>query len=168
MEKIFTEENNIYCVDCTKALWATDEIHDKYSVVSGSLNDVDFLIETEEKIVMLEYKNATIPNAVNSDTFNPSGDKKINNVVKKFYDSLHYLTLIKKEKPKEFIYVLEYPAGDSVSRKMIRNRLKNKLPFRLQESVSSNVKLIDKLEVLSIAEWNRHEEYGAFPIYLKK
>ena len=41
------------------------------------------------------------------------GDLK-KNVVKKFYDSLHYLTLLRKEKPKDFVYVLEYPKGDAL------------------------------------------------------
>lgn len=164
MEKIFTEENNVYCIDCTDALWATDKIHDMYQQTAGSLNDVDFVIETKEKIIMMEYKNASISSAVHPERFQPATDKKINNVVKKFYDSLHYLTLLRKEKPKDFIYVLEYPNGDSVSRKMLRNQLKEKLPFRLQESVSRDVKLIDKVEVLSIDEWNKSEEYGAFPI----
>lgn len=164
MEKIFTEENNVYCVDCTDALWATDKIHDAYQQTAGSLNDVDFVIETEEKIIMMEYKNASISGAVHPERFQPATDKEINNVVKKFYDSLHYLTLLRKEKPKDFIYVLEYPNGDSVSRKMLRNRLKEKLPFQLQESVSKGIKLIDKVEVFSIDEWNQSAEYGAFPI----
>lgn len=166
MEKIFTEENHVYCFDCTKAMWATDEIHDMYSATGGSLNDVDLIFETSEKIIMIEYKNASISNALNPDSFKPAEDKKINNVVKKFYDSLHYLTLLKKEKAKEFVYILEYPLGDSVSRRMIRNRLKDKLPFRLQEKFSHDVKLIHKVEVLSIDEWNKHEEYGLYPICL--
>lgn len=166
MEKIFTEENQVYYFDCTKALWATDELHELYSVVGGSLNDVDLVLETEEKIILLEYKNASIPNAANPDSFKPAEDKKINNLVKKFYDSLHYLTLLKKDKAKDFVYILEYPLGDSASRRMIRNRLKGRLPFQLQELVSDDVKLINKVEVLSIDEWNCHEEYGAFPICL--
>ena len=49
--------------DCTKALWATDEIHQAYSSTEGSLNDVDLVIETEKKIIMMEYKNACISGA---------------------------------------------------------------------------------------------------------
>ena len=85
-------------------------------------------------------------------------------VVRKFYDSLHYLSLQGKTKPKEYVYILEYPNGDSASRKMIRNRLKSKLPFALQENIGNGIKLIEKVEVLSIAEWNDHKYYGEFPI----
>ena len=60
--------------------------------------------------------------------------------------------------------ILEYPNGDSASRKMIRNRLKSKLPFALQENIGNGIKLIEKVEVLSIAEWNDHKYYGEFPI----
>ena len=167
MKKVFMEENGCYSFDCTKALWATDEIHQAYSSTEGSLNDVDLVIETEKKIIMMEYKNACISGAAKPEAFQPGADKKINNVVKKFYDSLHYMHLMGKEKPKEFVYVLEYPNGDSVSRRMIRNRLKKKLPFHLQDLVSDKVKLIEKVDVVSINEWNQNEEYGMFPIKLK-
>ena len=53
MKKVFTEENGCYSFDCTKALWATDEIHQAYSSTEGSLNDVDLVIETENKIIMI-------------------------------------------------------------------------------------------------------------------
>ena len=37
MKKVFAEENGCYSFDCTKALWATDEIHQAYSSTEGSL-----------------------------------------------------------------------------------------------------------------------------------
>ena len=96
--------------------------------------------------------------------FKPKDEKVLNKVAKKFYDSLHYLTLFGKEKPKEYVYILEYPYGDSSSRKMVRNRLKGKLPFTLQENIGKGKRLIEKVEVLSIAEWNANDQYGKFPI----
>lgn len=74
------------------------------------------------------------------------------------------MTLLDKTKPKEYIYILEYPNGDSVSRKMVRNRMKKKLPFVLQGHIGEGRKLIEKLDVLSIDEWNTNERYGEFPI----
>lgn len=62
------------------------------------------------------------------------------------------------------MYILEYPHGDSSSRKMVRNRLKEKLPFALQENIGKGKKLIEKIEVLSIEEWNENDQYGKFPI----
>ncbi|MDE6853301.1 MAG: hypothetical protein K2J67_12610, partial [Lachnospiraceae bacterium] len=60
--------------------------------------------------------------------------------------------------------ILEYPNGDSTSRKMIRNKMKTKLPFLLQGNIGESEKLIDKVAVLSIDEWNENELYGKFPI----
>lgn len=30
MSKIFTEENGKYSIDCTKAIWATNQMHSDY------------------------------------------------------------------------------------------------------------------------------------------
>lgn len=163
MDKVFIEENGVFQIDCTKALWATNEVHDIYKEIDNRLADVDFVIETDGKLLLVEYKNANIAGASNPEAFNPNSDNKVNNIIRKFYDTLHYLTLKDKLKPKDFIYVLEYPKGDKVSRGLLRNRLQKFLPFRLQNKFS-NIRLIEKLEVLSIEEWNEHSEYGEYPL----
>ena len=164
MEKVFVEENGMYCIDCTKSVWATDEINKVFHTAGVQLKDVDFLIESQEKIYMVEYKNASVKNAVNPNAFHPEEDKKINTVVQKFYDSLHYLFLTGKKKPVSYIYILEYPNGDIVTRKRLRNKLKQRLPFSLQDEIGQGRKLIEKIEVLSIDEWNHNEEYALYPI----
>lgn len=158
------EENGRYGLDASEAEWATDCIHERFQQTHTNLSDVDFVVETAQKLLLVEYKNALVECCEHPEAFKPREDKKIHSVVKKFYDSLHFLTLMKKDKPKEYIYILEYPNGDSVSRKLIRNRIKKMLPFRLQETFENNVRLIDKVEVLSINEWNENEEYGRYPI----
>ena len=47
MDKVFIEENGVFQIDCTKALWATNEVHDIYRETDNRLADVDFVIETE-------------------------------------------------------------------------------------------------------------------------
>ncbi len=164
MDRIFTEENGYYKIDCSKAVWATNELNEQYHTADCPLSDVDWIMETREKIYLVEYKNANIPGAHNPEAFTPASDKMILKVAQKYYDSLHYLSLLGKNKPKEYLYILEYPNGDSVSRRMIRNRLKSKLPFTLQMNIGSGKKLIEKVDVLSIAEWNEDIHYGEFPI----
>lgn len=164
MEKIFTEENGCYKIDCSRAIWATDQLHLQYIDTNSVLSDVDWIMETNRKIYLVEYKNADIPDASNPMAFRPADDGKINKVAKKFYDSLHYLNLLGKTKPKEYIYILEYPNGDSTSRRMIRNLLKSKLPFALQENIGNGKKIIDSVNVFSIEEWNADPQYGQFPI----
>lgn len=96
----YTEENGQYSIDCTTALWSTDEIHKCYQDAShtygiiGFLCDVDFVIETQSHILLVEYKNASIPGAAHPERFNPSSENKLENVAKKFYDSSHWLYLM--------------------------------------------------------------------------
>ncbi len=167
----YIEENGQYCLDCTAAVWSTDGIHSCYQDSShaygvlGFLCDVDFVIENENDILLVEYKNANIPGAAHPERFNPSGDHKLENVARKFYDSSHWLYLAGKDKPRKYIYILEYPAGNSTSRLLIRNKLQQRLPFALQATFSTvGRKLIDEVRVVDIAQWNEDEELGRYPL----
>lgn len=164
MSNIFIEENETYSIDCTDAVWATDKIHADYHAAGIHINDVDFVIENESYLLMVEYKNANIRGASNPEAFNPISDKKVSIAARKFYDSLHYLKLLNKTKPIQYIFVLEYPHGDKVTRKRLRNKLKTELPFALQKNIGNGTTLIDKVDVVSIDEWNKDEHYGRYPI----
>lgn len=160
---ILTEENEYYAINCDKALWVSDEQHNAYNkTVESFLKDADWFIETKTNIIIVEYKNGIVYQSKN-DQFNPMKDKYIDSIARKYYDSLHYLTLLEKNKPKIYVYVVEYPNDDPVSRKMLRNRIAQKLPFGLQKSLSSTIKLINDFEVVSINEWNK--KYSDFPIF---
>lgn len=164
MTKILTEENGKYGIDCAKALWMTDEIHRQYQTAKlHLLKDADFVIETETELIIVEYKNSTIRGALAPETFNPTDDKYVNAIVRKYYDSLHYLTLIGKTKPRRYVCVVEAEYSDSVMRPRLRERVSKELPFVLQKNIGSENRLIESFDVLSIAEWNAHESYGRFP-----
>ena len=49
-------------------------------------------------------------------------------------------------------------------RKRLRDKMKTLLPFDLQEKLNTGIKLINKVDVLSIEEWNMHDEYGKYPL----
>lgn len=164
MENVFIEENGMYSIDCRAAVWATDKMHEDYHTAGIHINDVDFLIENSTHILMVEYKNACLVNAENPNAFQPMEEKKILVATRKFYDSLHYLRLLGKNKPVQYIYVIEYPNGDETTRKRLRNRLKIELPFVLQDNIGNGKRLIDRVEVLSIDEWNADSNYGNYPI----
>lgn len=159
---VFTEENGVYQIDCSAAMWATDQMNSLYHSAGTFLSDVDFVIETSDRLVLVEYKNASILNAVNPQGFNPSSGKSVDKIARKFYDSLHYLSLEKKCKPVRYVYIVEYPNAGETERKMLRNLIGCRLPFQLQQGKVG--KIIEDFEVLSISEWNRHAVYGAFPI----
>ena len=167
MKKIFTDENEEYGLDCSQAIWASDQLHQIYHDAKVQLSDADFMIENSENIVIMEYKNANTEKAVElsykTKPFNPMEDKKVGSVIRKFYDSYHYLYLLGKRKPVHYIYVVEAPGSDSTMRKRLRGRMKTLLPFSLQESLDTGIKMIDKVDVMSIAEWNNDDIYGKYP-----
>ena len=77
MSNIFIEENGVYSIDCTGAVWASDKMNRDYSKAGLHINDVDFVIENSTDVFLAEYKNADIPDAVNPGAFNPMEDKKV-------------------------------------------------------------------------------------------
>ena len=163
MEKaVYKEENGVYQIDCSAAVWSTDQIYNLYHTAGVFLKDADFVIETPEYILLVEYKNADIPGAVNPQAFKPFEEKRTIGVARKFYESLHYLAMEKKDKPVKYIYIVEYPYAGATDTKLLRNCIAEKLPFRLQQG--RKAKLIEDFEVLSIAEWNSHPDYRAYPI----
>lgn len=163
--KIFQDENHCYQFDFTDAIWVTDELHDTFQKNKASiLSDVDFIAETENEIILLEYKNASISSAVKPERFVPSDQKRLNKIAYKYYDSWIFLKAIGKNKPIRYIYILEYPKRDTTTRKAIRNKIIDLLPFELQRLPLVKQKLILEFEVLSINEWNLNEKYKNFPI----
>lgn len=164
MEKIFEDENHNYQIDLSQAVWASDRLNSIYHESKIELSDVDFIAETKDDLLFIEYKNAKVANASKPLSFQPDLDKKISQVVRKYYDSFIYTSAmgIGNNKSKKFIYILEYPDGDSVTRRGIRNKLKTKLPFLFQELNEVIYKLIDEINVMSIKEWN--EAYPDFPL----
>ena len=165
MIQIYQDENRKFQFDFTSALWATDQLHDIYSKnKAGILSDVDFIAETEDYILLVEYKNADITGAIHPEVFNPLDQKRENKIALKYYNSWIYLSAAQKCKPIKYIYILEYPNDDIVTRKRIRNRIADLLPFELQKLPEIKVELIHDFEVLSISEWNTHTQYQEFPI----
>ena len=134
-------------------------------IAKVQLSDADFLLEEVNNILIVEYKNADTKKArearYKTPAFNPMDDKKFTSTVRKFYDSLHYIHLLGKNKPVKYVYVVEAPNSDAIMRKRLRARMKTLLPFALQEN--TGISLIDRVDVLSINEWNMHDEYGKYP-----
>ena len=165
-----TEEHGKYGIDCTNAIWSSEDIHSLYHAGGISfLCDADFVLETEQHILLIEYKNAKIKEALlhveTEKQYNPFEEKKFWTLIRKFYDSIPYLYLSGKlSKPIRYICVLEYPKGDSVSRKLLRNKMKKKLPFALQDKMGKTGNLVHSVDVLNIQEWNEDTYFGQFPI----
>jgi len=172
MGKVFTDENQTWQFDFSKAIWATDRIHEYYKNIKDSiLSDVDFIVEDYDALLFVECKNANFKGVNKPNEFNPVKANKIGDVARKYYDSIHFVHGVGKwsNKKKIYIYVVEAHNGSMTERKAIRNRLKDRLPFKLQENCGFTSKLIDKVEVLSFDEWNyQYPQYLAVRLKEKK
>lgn len=167
MSQIFRDENHSCEIDFSVTEWATDQLNSIFHRAKLSiLHDVDFVAETEHEILLVEYKNANLSNAAKPEAFRPWEDKSLNNVARKYYESQYFLQATQhgKQKTRRYVYILECVNGDSVLRNRVRELLAERLPFLLQQQVKMPEKMIDSLEVLSIAEWNK--KYSQFPLKL--
>ena len=113
------------------------------------------MAEDEEFVVFVESKNSNFRDARNK--FNPLDKEKIISVARKYYDSLIYVRALlkKRTKKKIYIYLLESCHGDSTLRRSVRNRIKDRLPFKIQQNAELYETMIDYFDVLSLDEWNQ-------------
>lgn len=159
MAYIYIDENNSCKFDFSSATWATDKLNDTFHQANTLLSDVDFVVEQYNKndILLIEYKNASLPDATSPDAFNPVEDNRINKIIKKYYDSILFLQAAGRisGKRKIYVYLVEWPKGDVYLRQRICERLRARLPFKLQEQNNFKENLIDEVYVFNIEEWNK-------------
>ena len=58
MDKIFIDENGEYGLDYSSTVWASDQMHQIYHNAKVQLSDADFILEDDNIVMILEYKNA--------------------------------------------------------------------------------------------------------------
>lgn len=169
MNKKLHDENNTACFHFSGVEWLEGDLRQIFNdAVKSTLCDVDFIAETNDNIVFVEYKNAAFHGVSKPDAFKPNHEESIIKIARKFYGSLIYLLAKGKVKPVRYVYVLEYPHGDSVTRKAVRDKIVKRLPFELQNKTKAARKLICDFDVLSIDEWNKHAYYGKWKIQCLK
>lgn len=163
-DMIFYDENKSCKFDFSSALWATDELQEIFQRSCTPLSDVDFVIESERELIFIEYKNSNIKQAVKPETFIISRESLITKLARKYYDSIMFFNAMKhgQGKIRKYVCILEAVGATRSNRKQVRERLYDKLPFDLQKKNNFSERLIDRVEVLSIDEWN--ELYHNFPI----
>lgn len=152
--KILLDENKQYEFDFTDTKYVL-ELH----ALANSLmvNDVDFITETENEILFIEYKNAEVSNVVNPDALfeKISTEKFINNISKKYYDSLllfwgegNYGV----ENEIKYILIIQHPKIDLKVRKQLKNKLIGKLPM-IRKNKPIMKGFISAFEVYNLNEW---------------
>ena len=164
----YWDENRNYRFDFTRAIQAF-EIHEMAG--KAQLNDVDFILELDENMLFLEYKNATARTVTNPQAFiekisNMEKRKKFcENIAKKFNDSLFILWSMRQneqDKRIEYVLLIEHPEIDGRIRRKLRNQIAKKLPFKLSLEEKVSRELISRFEVMNMEEWGR--TYEMFPI----
>ncbi len=156
MGEIYVEENGYYQLDLRQADWSL-VLQPHYRAANLPLADVDYIFQYRGQIVLMEYKNAKLPYELGyraAADFNPASDKMISNIASKFFDSWFYTSAHGFGQPITYIYVLEWPHADSITRKALRNMIAKVLPFRFQQLEQLPVDVISEFSVLSIDEWN--------------
>ena len=105
MSQIFLDENHLYEIDFSSAPWATDQLHDIFHKAGLTIwHDVDWVVETNDELLLVEYKNSNHPNARNA--FNPLKDEKLDNVARKYYESCYFLQAVRRvEQKRKNLYI---------------------------------------------------------------
>jgi len=167
MNRVYIEENGVYQIDLRAALWSMENLHFVYESIGNMLSDVDFIAETDDAMLVIEYKNTEVEKAQRKkakDAFIDKADsgKLADSIVKKYYGSTFYLLACGRRKPVRFIFILETTLIDSVSKKLLYDSVWSRLPFKLQKNYPEIGQLITGFEILSVTEWN--EKYPEFPL----
>lgn len=165
--KILLDENKQYKFDFTNTEYVL-ELHQLAN--SLSVNDVDFITESNGEVLFIEYKNSDIKNAVKPDAMleKINTDKFINNISKKYYDSLllfwgnGYNEL---ENEIKYILLLQHPKIDLRVRKQIRNKIREKLPM-IRKNKPIVKGFVSTFEVYNLNEWEEKvENIKILPVY---
>ncbi|MGY0372312.1 hypothetical protein [Clostridium sp. JNZ J1-5] len=156
INRVLLDENKQYWFDFSKveSVW---EIHDISNKIT--LSDVDFIAKTDKEILFIEYKNANIRDASKPNELYESlkSDRKMNQLVKKYYDSLLVFWAFhnKSELPIRYIFLVEGPLIDADFRRRIKLNLMNRLPFKL-DNKDDTKKFISSLEVYDLEEFKNN------------
>lgn len=154
--RILLDENKQYWFDFSKVDLVL-ELHEINNKIT--LSDVDFIAKTDKELLFIEYKNANIKDASKPNDLYESlkSDKKMNQLVKKYYDSLLVFWALnnKNELPIRYIFLVEGPLIDADFRRRIKLNLMNRLPFKL-ENKEQTKKFISSLEVYDLEEFKNN------------
>lgn len=167
--KILWDENRNAKFDFTGAI-DVFEPHELANLYSDYLSDVDFVVEEEEKLICLEYKNANLLNAEKPQVFYQKlvEEKFWNKMTKKFYGTMFLVWACNKnpaDKPVQYVLLIENnPAMDGALKKKVIMKMKGQLPFIYRDRNEIRRTVIDEFLLIDLKEWE--ERYPQYPIYV--
>jgi len=166
----YKDESKAYEINLEAATWSMGEaLQDKFKAAGSFLNAVDWIVEIDNALLLIEFKNYSRPETIIEHQDSNQGakrkfrDKLYENVLRKYYFSSYYLFACGQRKVVNYVLVVETPNLDSVIGKRAQASIQRRLPFDLQNNAEITGVLIDFFKVLSISDWN--ELYPMFPLY---
>lgn len=169
-KKFLWDENGNIQFDFSNAL-DVFEPHELASLYSEYLSDVDFVLEEEEKIICMEYKNANIKNAEKPEAFQKkvSGEEYWKKIAKKFYGTMFLVWACDKNKankPVEYVLLMESnPGMDEALKKKFTAKMMSHLPFGYKNRKEVQKRVINEFSLVDLNEWK--ERYPQYPVYEK-
>lgn len=155
--KILFDENKQYKFDFSN----TDYVINIHEIAAQTtmLSDVDFITQTDNKVLFIEYKNANIPNAKNPDAMlkKTNTEAFYKKIARKYYDSLLLFWACNgntREVPIIYILLIEHPLIDKKIRKMLREKINKQLPFNISDKRIAH-SLIKDFNVYNLDEWRK-------------
>ncbi len=158
----YRDENGRYEFDFSQCeVWEYHQLAQK----TTSLSDVDFVINSEDEVIFLEYKNASITGAANPSAFlcKLKTEEFYLRVSKKFYSILFLHWACRgneNDRPNVYTLLIEHPEIDGKIRKKLREKISKQLPIRLKGEPQIKRNVLNRFEVLNIDEW--HQAYPKF------
>lgn len=152
--KVLIDENKQYKFDFSDLEYVL-EIHNLISNVM--LSDVDFITETNNEVLFIEYKNAGIKGASNPDAMlkKTKHEDFYKRIARKYYDSLLMFWACKgneKELPIVYVLLIEHPLIDKKLRKILEMKIGKQLPIKLKgEKILREV--LSNFKVYNLEEW---------------
>jgi hypothetical protein len=161
------EENRKYKIEHGSEIdWV--ELHTIYQKAGSGcslLCDVDVVIEMEDKVVFMEYKNYDVsqspnpskPPSVSSDKGGREREVLSVKIAKKYFGSYVAIKSMQGlyDKKYKYYFVIECSSLDSALRIELYERIRAKLPFNIQNDLPRIKKpLIDEFKLLDIKKWN--------------
>ena len=162
MDNIFYDENNKFQIDLSAAQKPLGNLHSKFKSIGNIISDVDWIAETDDEVILIEFKNYEEKEHI------PEGNEvgsTYQKYARKYYGSVFYYLSCGNQKPFDYVVVLESPHMDNVVRNWYRNSIMKLLPFKLQEMSEIAIPLIRNFQVMSVSEWNKL--YPQYPIRKK-
>lgn len=165
--KILLDENGKMKFDFSDAL-DVFEPHELANLYSDYLSDVDFVVEEDEKLICLEYKNANVKNADDPEAFRRKivGEEFWRKIVKKFYGTMFLVWACNKnpaDKPVQYVLLIESnPSMDDSLKKRFVMKMMSHLPFKYNARSEIQRKVIDEFCLIDLKEWK--EKYPQYSI----